>query len=373
MFDKKEIKNFKKDFVANTVIIYFSDSELGNFEGMHKSIRANTKFLKIGIDNLKVNSKNEEKNKFESNFLSWESHDSKNKIIPAPNFFQNNIQEIKKIVQDADLAILLYKSDNIHMLSYIREFAYVLNKFDVFSFHCIVENFVSGKKELKIYKRLLSDALKYSQPFIPISEATIIDAYEDANIVNRKQFIAKFVSNLIESIVVPFVEPNLNPHHFSLIKSLFYSDSKNFLNKIVPTIGISNSKVDWLDISIIQALSSPIFYGSFNAAKTFIVTIKTPYLTNKMTHRIEHILKSIIGDDKKFVICKYIGEFDVDLYSQVTILALNVNESKLILDPKDIEEHIKNLLNEVQKSKKLFSDESTKTILMDIPRKKLTK
>ncbi len=373
MFDKKEIKNFKRDFVANTIIIYFSDSELGDFEGIHKSVRSNTRFLKIGMNNSKYDSNVTEKNKFESDFLSWESQDSNDNIIPAAKFFQNNIKEIKRILKDADLAIILYKSDNIQMLSYVREFAYVLDKFDVFSFHCIVENFVSSKKERKLYDRLMSDAVKYSQPFIVISEATIIDSYEDADIVNRKNFISKFTSDLIESIVVPFVEPNLNPNHFSLIKSLFYANSKNFLNKVVPTIGVSNSKVDWLDISIIQALSNPMFYGSFNASKTFIVTIKTPYLTNKMTYRIEHILKSIIGDDKKFVICKYIGDFEIDLYSQITILALNVEESKLILLPKDIEKHIKNILNEVQNSKKIFSDESTKTILIDTPGKKLKK
>lgn len=370
MFNKKEVKNFKKDYVANTVIIYFSDTELGEFENIHKSIRANTKFLKIGTTNLK-NSNPNIKNKFESSFLSWASKNVDEKIMPAPLFFQKNIAEIKKILEHADLAILLYKSQDFYMLSYVRELAYILNMYDVFSFHCVVENFITGKSEDKLYDKLKKDAVKYNQPFIPILESTIIEAYEDANLVNRKKFISRFALDLIEAIVVPYVEPDLNPNHFSLIKSLFYSNSRNFKNKVISTIGISNTKVDWLDLSIVQALSNPIFYGSFGASETFIVTIKAPYITNKMIARINYILKTIIGDQKKFIICKYIGEFDVDVYSQITILAVNVDESKLILELKDIEKHIKNILAEVQKSKQLFRDEETKTIMLEMPWEKI--
>jgi hypothetical protein len=69
MFNKKEVKNVKKDYVANTVIIYFSDTELGNFESIHKSIRANTKFFKIGMEKNYLPAR-DEKNKFEETFLS---------------------------------------------------------------------------------------------------------------------------------------------------------------------------------------------------------------------------------------------------------------------------------------------------------------
>lgn len=370
MFNKKEVKNIKKDYVANTVIIYFSDTELGDFEKIHKSIRANTKFFKIGSSDPN-NTNSKEKNKFESSFLSWASPNVEEKAIPAPIFFQKNIVEIKKILENADLAIILYKSQDADMLSYVRELAYILNKYDVFSFHCVVENFITGKNEDKLYSKLKKDAVKYSQPFIPISEVTVIDAYEDANLVNRKSFISKFALDLIESIIVPYVEPDLNPDHFSLIKSLFYSNSKNFKNRVIPSIGISNSKVDWLDLSIVQALSNPIFCGSFGASDTFIITIKAPYLTTKMIERIKYILTTIIGKDKKFIICKYVGEFEIDVYSQITILALSVDESKLLLEPEDIEKNIKNILLEVQKSKQFFRDQETKTIVLDMPWEKL--
>ncbi|MGL6125381.1 MAG: gliding machinery protein P42 [Metamycoplasmataceae bacterium] len=369
MFNKKEVKNFKKDYVANTVIIYFSDTELGEFEGIHKSIRANTKFFKIGTSEVK--SDPNIKNKFESKFLSWATKADKTKIIPAPQFFQQNISEIKNILENADLAIILYRSQSIEMLSYVRELAYILNKYDVFSFHCVVENFINGKEEEKLYDKLKKDASRYRQPFIPILESTIIEAYEDANLVNRKKFISRFALDLIESIVVPYVEPDLNPNHFTLTKSLFFTNERNFNNKVISTIGISHTKLDWLDLSIVQALSNPIFYGSFGASETFIVTIKAPYITNKMLGRIEYILKTIIGDKKKFMICKYIGEFDVEVYSQITILAINVNESKLILELRDIEKHIKNILAEVQKSKQLFKDEETKTIMLEMPWEKI--
>ncbi len=370
MFNKKEIKNVKKDYVANTVIIYFSDIELGNFENIHKSIRANTRFFKIGTEKTFSNNSNV-KNKFEESFLSWSSPRENEKIIPAPTFFQNNIEEIKSIVANADLAIILYKSQNSFMLSYVIELAYILNRYDVFSFHCVVENFITSNSEDKIYNRLKKEAIKFSQPYIPIAESTIIEAYEEANLVNRKHFISRFVLDLVESFVVPFVEPDLNPNHFSLIKSLFYKDKKNFANKIIPTIGISNSKIDWLDLSIVQALSNPIFHGSFEASKTFIVTIKTPYITKKMIDRIRYILTSIIGEDKEFIICKYIGEFDIDIYSQITILALNVDESKMILESEDIEAHIKNILSQVQESKKLFRDEGTRTLILENPQEKI--
>ncbi len=368
MFNKKEIKNVKKDYVANTVIVYFSDTELGDFNSIHKSIRANTKFLKIGTNNI-LGTKVMTKNKFEENFICWTSkfENNNNNIIHAPIFFQDNIIQLKKIFMNADLVIILYNSQNINMLSYVRELSYILNKYDVFSFHCVVENFVTGKEQNKLYQKVRSDATKYSQPVIPILESTIIEAYEDASLVNRKKFISRFVLDLIESIVVPFVEPDLNPNHFTIIKSLFYSNKNNFVNPVIPTIGISSSKVDWLDLSMIQALSNPLFFGSFEASNTFIITIKTPYITNKMLDRIEYILKSVIGEDKKFIISKYVGEFDVEVYSQITILALNADRTKLIEDPEAIDKHVKQILFKVQKSKKLFSDEMTKTLVLETP------
>ncbi|MGL5204821.1 MAG: gliding machinery protein P42 [Metamycoplasmataceae bacterium] len=370
MFNKKEVKNIKKDYVANTVIIYFSDTELGEFDTIHKSIRANTKFLKIGTTEIK-NTGTNIKNKFESKFLQWSTKEDMNKIIPAPIFFQQNMDKIKDVIHNADLAIILYKSQSVEMISYVREFAHILNKYDVFSFHCVVENFVNENDANKLYAKLKKEALRYHQPFIPILESTIIEAYEDANLINRKKYISRFALDLIESFVVPFVEPELNPNHFTLIKSLFYSNEKNFMNKVIPTMGISDTKVDWLDLSIIRALSNPIFYGSFGASETFIVTVKAPYITNKMIARIEYILKAVIGDKKKFIICKYIGEFDVNVYSQITILAINVDESKLILEHKDIETHIKKLLAELQKSKQLFTDDETRTILLETPWEKI--
>jgi hypothetical protein len=90
-----------------------------------------------------------------------------------------------------------------------------------------------------------------------------------------------------------------------------------------------------------------------------------------MIERIKYILTSIIGEDKEFIICKYIGEFDIDVYSQITILALNVDKSKMILESEDIESHIKNILSQVQESKKLFRDELTRTLILENPQEKI--
>ena len=43
----------------------------------------------------------------------------------------------------------------------------------------------------------------------------------------------------------------------------------------------------------------------------------------------------------------------------------------MILESEDIESHIKNILSQVQESKKLFRDELTRTLILENPQEKI--
>ena len=46
-------------------------------------------------------------------------------------------------------------------------------------------------------------------------------------------------------------------------------------------------------------------------------------------------------------------------------MAINVDETKLITDPKKIDEYVNKILNNIQKSKQIFEDDSTKDIILE--------
>lgn len=65
------------------------------------------------------------------------------------------------------------------------------------------------------------------------------------------------------------------------------------------------------------------------------------------------------------MISSYTGSYDYDFYCQISIMALNVEESKLITDATKIEQHIKNVLRELSDSKNLFTNNKTRELLLE--------
>ncbi|MGL4343539.1 MAG: gliding machinery protein P42 [Metamycoplasmataceae bacterium] len=376
------MKNFKKSYVAATAIIYFNEDDLNTFTHLHKSIRANTKFIKIGSElKNEFDKKYREKiefNKFEENFFSWEDtkkQDSDEAIVlGAKKFYKINSSRLDNLFKPTDLVAIIYKDQNENVLEYVQYLMKILDKNNIFTFHLVVESFVKSKNAEKMYKKIKSDCVnKYGQFNIGINESNILQTYQFSNLINRKKYATKFINSIVESFIVPFVEPELNIDHYKKMKTLFYKNTNKWggAGRIIPTIGFSDSKIDWIDKALIGALSNPIFLASFKASKDFLIILKSPYLTDKMIGRIEYIFKSIVGKDANVNICKYIGEFDMNIYAQINILALNVDETKITNENENIKNEISKILLNIENSKKLFDDEQTKTLLVDIPFQKI--
>ena len=100
-------------------------------------------------------------------------------------------------------------------------------------------------------------------------------------------------------------------------------------------------------------------------AAAFIVSVKMPYFTEEAMNKLETILKLVVGEWKQFYILTYTGRFDFAKYCQVSIMAINVDESKLIKDADDIQQSIKKILINVQKSKNLFDSKKTQEFLLN--------
>ena len=165
--------------------------------------------------------------------------------------------------------------------------------------------------------------------------------------------------------LAPFLIPERNPDAFPKIKAIFYQDRKNFDSKIVSSIGYSDDKKNNVDIALINALANPMFAAAFDTSNTFIVSVKMPFFLDYQLDRIKLILKSIVGEWKQFYVLTQIGSFDFTKYCQISIMAVNVDESKLITDPEKIDEYIKKILNNIQKSKQIFEDDLTKDIILE--------
>lgn len=366
MVDKKVIqsKNIKRFYVPRILVIYFSDSNLSIFEDFSKNAFEYANFAQIGSSNPFLYQKSA--NHFNGKFYSWiETRKSENRIMKPSTFFrsQQGIDFMNQI-RNMDIAILVYKSSSLANLDYVSELIQILDKNDVFTFHFVLENFIQTLDTKKIYEKLIKSLKRKRQLYIPVPEDVIVSTYKNASISTRNYYANLYINNLIDLFVSPFLDPKRNPDAFSKTKALFYKTKRNFETKIVTSIGYSEDPIDNAELALIQALSSPMFAAAFEASNTFIVSVKMPYFTEITMNKLETILKLVVGEWKQFYILTYTGRFDFAKYCQVSIMAINVDETKLIQDADDIQKSIKKILTNVQKSKNLFDSKKTKEFLL---------
>lgn len=370
-------KNIKKDYVASTVIIYFNEDDLNKFTYLHKSIRENTKFIKIGSHKKnnfdKIHRSKLGFNKFEELFFSWDSEKKDNKanfmVKSARKFFSDNSSRINQILKDADVAIIVYKDKFLDNLSYVSELSRRCAKNSVFTFHFLVECIAISKDARKMKSVNLKFAKSKKQPIVKIEESKIIKIYELATLENRTKYSAKFINSLVESFLVPFLEPKLNPRYFSILKKSFYINSEFFSNPIIPTIGYSDSKQNWIDNALISALTNEMFQSSHKSAKTFLVVLKASYLTNKMIAKIDSVLKLITNKKVNIIFGKYVGDFVLDVYAQICIFAIGVNETQHITETANTKDELLKIITKIEESKLIEKSIETKTVLSDLASK----
>ncbi len=356
-----EIKNMKRFYVPKTAVFYFTDSNLKPFNEFSKLINEYTYFYEIGSTYKKEN----KFNMMNSKFYSWvEIKKNESRIMKPSSFFDSVASDIKAKSKEFDIAILVYKSNNPNVIDYINEISSILCKNDVFVFHFVVENFIQSEETRKIYAKLVKSLTRKKQVHVPIKEETIVAAYKNATIANRNNYLNLYINNLVDLFVSPFLDPKRNPDAFPRMKALFYQSRRNFESRVVSTMGYSDAKVDNVDLALIQALQNPMFAAAFDASNTFIVDVKMPFYLENSIERIKQILKLVVGEWKKFYINTSIGSFEYDKYCRVSIMAINVNESKLITDTTKISEYVNKIIFNVQETRKLFSENATKDILL---------
>lgn len=367
MVDKKVIqsKNIKRFYVPRILVIYFSDSNLSIFEDFSKNAFEYANFAQIGSSNPFLYQKSA--NHFNGKFYSWiETKKSENRIMKPSTFFRSQQGiDLMNQIRNMDIAILVYKSSSLANLDYVSELIQILDKNDVFTFHFVLENFIQTLDTKKIYEKLIKSLKRKRQLYIPVPEDVIVSTYKNASISTRNYYANLYINNLIDLFVSPFLDPKRNPDAFSKTKALFYKTKRNFETKIVSSIGYSEDPIDNAELALIQALSSPMFAAAFEASNTFIVSVKMPYFTEITMNKLETILKLVVGEWKQFYILTYTGRFDFAKYCQVSIMAINVDETKLIQNVDDIQKSIKKILTNVQKSKNLFDSKKTKEFLLD--------
>ena len=359
-----EAKNIKRFYVPKTMVIYFSDCNLQIFEQFNKKIIEYTEFVQIGSIDKSIEQKRF--NHFKQYFFPWlEFKHNEERIMKPSTFFRTIGKELVKEIESLDLVVLVYKSNDVKVLDYVDELSSILFKNDVFTFCFSVENFVQSEESMKRNKKLVKNLTKKRQVLVPIKEKSIVDAYKGASISNRNRYINTYINNLIDMFLAPFLIPERNPDAFSKIKAIFYQNRKNFDSKIVSSRGYSDDKYNNVDIALINALANPMFAAAFDSSNTFIVSVKMPFFLDHQLDRIKLILKSIVGEWKQFYVLTQIGSFDFTKYCQISIMAINVDETKLITDPKKIDEYVNKILNNIQKSKQIFEDDSTKDIILE--------
>lgn len=367
-----QTKNIKKYYVPKTAVIYFSEGELTVLDNLSKLVVEYTQFIQIGAKDVTHHNVYNEmeiinKNRFNKTFYNWINPSKKDDQIynPASFFSSTDGKRLINELKQLDLVVIVYKSSQDTSLAYVKELVGILAKNDVFAFHFVIENFVMKEQTKKQYSKLINYFTKKKQVFVPIKEKAIVLAYKQATISNRNYYMNLYVNNLIESFISPFLSPDKNADHFSRVKSLIYRETKNFDSKTITTIGYSEDKKDCIDFALIQALSNPIFYGAFKATDTFLVNVKIPFMTQNMIERINYVLKNVVGNKKTFLISPYIGSYDFNVYCQISIMAINVDEDKLINDTTKIDDYVKNVLKEVSKSNELFLDSKTKELILE--------
>lgn len=365
MLEQKNIesKNIKRYYTPNIVVIYFSDTDISMFKNFSSNIVEYVDFIQIGEKDASI--KKTSANLFKNNFYSWkESIKGKERIIKPSAFFKMNKTMVEKI-KAADIAILVYKSNNIDNLNYADQLTSIFNKYDVFAFHFVIKNFVNSPEVRLMSDKLVKTIKKTRQVYVPIKEEVVVQTYKNATLANREYYRNLYINNLIDLFVSPFLSPQRNPDAFSKIKALFYKSRENFESPVATTIGYSDDDQENIDLALIQALSSPMFAASFEASNTFLISIKMPYYLESHYQRINQILKEVIGEWKEFYVLTYVGPYDFDKYCQVSMMAINVDQTRLISEPIEIQRCIKRILKNIQKSKHIFENSKTQELLLD--------
>ena len=372
MFDREQIqtKNVKKYYVPKTAVIYFSESCLTVSNSLSKLIVEYTKFIQIGSQDIEFDAYAElpiNKNRYNKEFFSWnETIKGETRIAKPATFFNHGAgRKVVEELKNYDLVIVVFKSNKLNSLIYVNYLMELLRQHDVFSFHFVIESFVHAIKTQKVYKKLIHKMQVLQQIFVPIGEEAVVNAYKQATISNRNYYINLYTNDLIESFLSPFLDPAKNPDQFPKIKALFYQDQRNFESQVVTTIGYSSARGDYLDLALIQALANPIFYGAFNASNTFLINIKTPFSTPNMRERMLYILEHVVGSKKTFILSSYIGSYNYDVYCQVSIMAINVDQSRLMSDHQAIDQHLKTILHQVSQSHEIFKDEEIRLMILN--------
>lgn len=358
-----ESKNFKRFYTPKIVVVYFSDSDITMFKNFSSNIVEYVEFIQIGDKDNSI--RNSNANRFQKSFFSWIDYRKQDQRIMKPSFFFKNYKEIVEKIKKSDIAIFVYKSNNMDNLLYAEELISLFNKYDVFAFHFVIKNFVNSIETKNMNEKVLKLLKKKRQVYVPIKEEVIVQTYKNASIGNRDYYRNLYINNLIDLFISPFLSPKRNPDAFSKMKALFYKSKENFESPVTTSIGYSDEKIDNVDLALIQALSSPMFAAAFEASNTFVITIKMPFFLESHYRRINQILKEVIGEWKKFYVLTYVGPYDFDKYCHVSIMAINPDQTRLISDPNEIQICIKRILNNIQKSKQIFENEKTKELILD--------
>lgn len=360
-----ESKNIKRFYVPKTLVVYFSDQDLTIFENFSRNITEHTEFIQIGS----YNETNDQVNKTKicrKTFYPWlEMKNNEPRIMKASTFISGVGSSFIETLKSTDICIFVYNSNNVDVLDYIEELSSIACKNDVFTFHFTVKNFVQSSESRKKHEKLVKSYKRKRQLYVPIDEKSIVLAYKNSTITSRKYYTNLYINSLIDLFLSPFLDPTRNPDAFSKMKALFYKERKNFESKVITSMGYSDAKVDNIDLALIQALSNPMFAAAFDASNTFIVDVKMPFFIPEYLERINQVLKTVVGEWKHYYVNSFVGPFDYDKYCQVSIMAINVDDSKLIEDKEEINLYIKKILNNVQKSKQLFKNDETKELVLE--------
>lgn len=151
-----ESKNVKRYYVPKTAVIYFSDCELSVFDDFTKSIVEYTEFMQIGsVDKSNIGKKS---NAYRKRFFPWlEFKKNEERVMKAATFFNTIGSEIAKTLKGVDIAVIVYKSNDLDTLDYVSELSSILCKNDVFAFHFVLEKasgFLFGSRNGEINRSI---------------------------------------------------------------------------------------------------------------------------------------------------------------------------------------------------------------------------
>ena len=365
---ERQAKNIKQYYVPRTAVVYFSEAALTVADNLSHLVVEHTQFFQIGPPApaaLASEPPRANANRFQIRFLNWLAADQRTVSSPGEFFNRGPGRELSTALKDFDLVVVVFKSGKVKSLEYVQTLVGLLKRHDVLAFHYVIESLVLSIPAQKLFTKLTQTIKSARQVHVEIREAAVVDAYKQATITNRNHYINLYTNHLIESFLAPFLDPAQNEDHFSKVKALFYEAPRSFETKVISSIGYSEAATDYLDLALVQALANPIFAGAFQAARSFIVSIKTPLLSLGMAQRIEAVFHQLVGPDHPVLVASYLGAYDYDLYCQVTILALNVDLARLNPNPDLVSADIKAAIAAAPAATEVFRDPATRDHFLD--------